>query len=130
MLPEGRDLSSVPVTAVTGYGARGDETPCMTTNRVTTSIPVEFQAGGNRATGKITNLGSGGLFVGSGTIPDQGEPVSLRFSLPGEAPIAMTALVWWNTNDQGSRIGQSQGFGLRFLEENEAYDRAIGRLLA
>jgi uncharacterized protein (TIGR02266 family) len=101
----------------------------MNSSRARTSIPVEFQAGGNRGTGKINNMGAGGLFIGTGTIPDQGEPVSVRFTLPGESPIAVTGLVWWTTNDLVHRSGSPQGFGLRLLDASEAYETAVERLL-
>jgi uncharacterized protein (TIGR02266 family) len=101
----------------------------MNSSRARTSIPVEFQAGGNRGTGKINNMGSGGLFIGTGTIPDQGEPVSVRFNLPGESPIAVTGLVWWTTKDALRPPSGPQGFGLRLLDASEAYEEAVERLL-
>ena len=97
---------------VTDPGAPPVEDPPMNSSRARTSIPVEFQAGGNRGTGQIDNIGAGGLFIGTGTIPDQGEPVSVRFSLPGESPIAVTGLVWWTTKDLARTSSGRQGFGL------------------
>ena len=114
---------------VTDPVAASDESPPMNSSRVRTSIPVEFQAGGHRGTGQIGNIGAGGLFIGTGTIPDQGEPVSVRFSLPGESPIAVTGLVWWTTKDLARRSSGPEGFGLRLLDASEAYDRAVERLL-
>ena len=74
----------------------------------------------------IGNLGHGGLFIGTGTIPDIGEPVHLRFSLPGGSPIAVTGLVWWTRTPQKG----TPGFGLRLLDESSAYESAVEHLLA
>ena len=98
-------------------------------NRARTSIPVEFQVGAQKASGKIKNVGPDGLFVGSRAIPDQGEPVSLQVSFPDQAPIEVMGIVWWTTQDQPDRQFKVPGFGLRLIEENEAYGRAVGALL-
>ncbi len=102
----------------------------MTPQRVSTSIPVEFKSGEVEGSGVIRNLGMGGLFVGSRAIPEHGEMVSLRFSLPGEGRVSLTGLVWWTTRDepQGRRHPHA-GFGLRLLDQGEAYETAVGKLL-
>jgi len=97
--------------------------------RARTSIPVEYRLGAQQAAGKIKNVGREGLFVGSRAIPEQGEPVSLLFSFPNQAPISVMGIVWWTTRDEPDRHFSVPGFGLRLIEENDAYSKAVGNLL-
>ena len=100
----------------------------MTHERYKTSIPAEFAAGDLKGIGQIKNLNEGGLFVGTQSIPPQGETVLLHFSLPGGEQVELSGMVWWTTRDSAARHRQP-GFGLRLLEENAAYRGWIERLL-
>jgi hypothetical protein len=100
----------------------------MRATRARTSIPVEFETDGLRGTGKIKNVGLGGLFVGSRQIPEQGESVSLSFHFPGGRELSVLGVVWWTTLEAAGRH-RTPGFGLRLIEENESYELAVSRLL-
>jgi Tfp pilus assembly protein PilZ len=91
----------------------------MEGKRFRTAIHTEFEAGALRARGSIKNVGPGGLFVGTSSLPEQGEAVRLTFAAPGGAHIALSGLVWWTTAEGGRHA--APGFGLRLLDENEAY---------
>ena len=101
----------------------------MAGERIRTSIPVEFEGLEISGVGLIQNLSKGGLFVGSRTIPSQGEPVSLQFELPGTGEISMMAMVWWTTDEGGEAMANNPGFGLRVIDENQDYTTAVGELL-
>ena len=56
----------------------------MEHGRVRACMAAEFEAGGLKAKGLVKNISEGGLFVGTGTIPELGENVDLRFNdFPG-----------------------------------------------
>jgi uncharacterized protein (TIGR02266 family) len=101
----------------------------MKHERYKTSIPAEFEAGEIKASGQIRNLNEGGLFVGTATIPAQGETVQLNFSVPGGARIELSGRVWWTTTDSKEQRHRHPGFGLRLLEENSDYRSWIESLL-
>lgn len=93
--------------------------------RYKTKIPAEFRAGSLRGSGHIRNVGTEGLFVGTASLPAQGDSVHVQFRSPAGDPVKVTGLVWWTTQGQRS---PSQGFGIRLLEETESY-RALVRNL-
>ena len=101
----------------------------MEHSRARTSIPVEFEASEMRGSGKIENLSAQGLFVGTTDVPAEGDSVRLRFSAPGEPSVELTGLVWWTTLSAPDRARRAPGFGLRLLDDSEAYDRIVSRLL-
>lgn len=101
----------------------------MKHERHRTSIPAEFAAGAIQATGQIRNLNEGGLFVGTASIPAQGETVQIHFSVPGGERIELSGMVWWTTADATEQRHRHPGFGLRLLEENAAYRSWIESLL-
>jgi len=101
-------------------GARSDTQP-MTQARHQASIPAEFSAGPLKGIGQIKNLNEGGLFVATPSIPQQGESVLLKFSPSGGEWIELSGMVWWTTTDPAGQRHRHAGFGLRLLEENEAY---------
>ena len=101
----------------------------MASERVITSIPVDFVSGGATGQGVIQNLGRGGLFVGSRTIPSEGQPVSLRFELLGDAEILLEGTVWWTTDAGPKERSANPGFGLRVTEASTAYQEAVEKLL-
>jgi uncharacterized protein (TIGR02266 family) len=101
----------------------------MATERILTSIPVDFEGLESAGTGVIQNLGLGGLFVGSRTIPSEGEPISLHFELPGEIEISLTGMVWWTTDAGPKERSANPGFGLRLVDPHEDYEEAVSKLL-
>jgi Tfp pilus assembly protein PilZ len=101
----------------------------MRHERHRTSIPAEFSAGRLQGTGQIKNLSEGGLFVGTGSLPAQGETVELCFTVPGGSRIELSGMVWWTTADSAERRHRQTGFGLRLLEENDAYRTWVATLL-
>jgi Tfp pilus assembly protein PilZ len=102
----------------------------MAERRIRTAIQTEFVAGALRGKGKIKNVGENGLFVGTSSIPDEGESVRLRFTMPGGEKLEVSGLVWWTTGSQAQLApARSPGFGLRLLEENPDYQAAVQRLL-
>ena len=90
---------------------------------------MEFEASGQRGSGKITNVGLGGMFVGTRAIPELGEPVCLSFRLPGGESVSLMGLVWWTTRDQSGARHGVPGFGFRLIEEHDVYERAVDRML-
>jgi hypothetical protein len=109
----------------------------MKDERVRTLIPTEFVAGTVKAQGKIRNLGSKGLFIRTGVIPEQGDPVLLRFEAPDGEYVAAEGLVWWTT--QAPEIGRDeagfgvvgqdeQGFGVCVLTTSSSYRALLDRL--
>lgn len=101
----------------------------MADARIATTIRVEFEAENVKRQGEIRNLGAHGLFVGTTSIPDEGEEVRLSFTPPGGEDIEVAGLVWWTTLGRTLRATQPVGFGLRLLDEDEAYLRLVERLL-
>lgn len=101
----------------------------MTISRIRTSIPVQFEGGEISGNGVIRNLGLGGLFVSSRSIPEHGDAVALHFELPQGDDISLVAMVWWTTNDDPIHRLATPGFGLRLIDENEAYTAAVRKLL-
>ena len=102
----------------------------MKQQRAKTSIPVEFKGGEVEGRGVIRNLGVGGVFVGSREIPENGEMVSLRFALPGKGRVSLTGLVWWTTQDDPGQQHRHAGFGLRLLDQGEAYESAVWKMVS
>jgi len=102
----------------------------MAQERILTSIPVDFEGLEISGSGVIQNLGLGGLFVGSRTIPTEGEPVSLHFELPGDVEISLTGMVWWTTDSGPRERSANPGFGLRLVDGHEDYEEAVSRLLS
>ena len=100
----------------------------MAQKRIRTSIETEFEVCGQRATGKIKNVSTGGLFVGTASIPDQGESVDLSFRAPDGDEISISGFVWWTTRDIERGTRQVPGFGLCLLEENEDFARLVASL--
>ena len=72
-------------------------------------------------------MARGGLFVGTGSLPDEGQIVELRFEAPSGGLVSLRGIVWWTTlNRMG--LGESPGFGVRLIDANEAYEIFLGGL--
>lgn len=84
-------------------------------DRIPTRIATEFRSGTLEGTGSIKNVGEGGLFVGTTTIPDEGEAVELCLHTARGLSIELSGMVWW-TRPLGA--GGAPGFGLRILDED------------
>lgn len=97
--------------------------------RIPTSIKTEFQAGSLQGTGTIRNLSTGGLFVGTQAIPEQGDTVELAFSLPGRARVEVKGMVWWTTTDPGAGRCRTPGFGLCVLDETDDWRGVVDAML-
>ncbi|MDJ0852898.1 MAG: PilZ domain-containing protein [Myxococcota bacterium] len=99
----------------------------MQQDRIDTSLPARFVAGPLRAQGRVKNVGRGGLFVGTASIPEQGDSVTLVFEAPDGARIRARGLVWWTTLDSPGESA-AQGFGVRLLEADSSYQSLVERL--
>jgi hypothetical protein len=95
------------------------------TTRARTSIQTEFQAGRLSGKGKIRNVGEGGLFVGTASIPAQGDYVQVRFRTPAGDPMEVAGMVWWTTG----RHHRNPGFGLRLLTAGDRYQAMVREML-
>ncbi len=93
--------------------------------RARTAFQAEFRAGKLEGRGKIRNVGEGGLFLETQSLPPQGEQTRIRFSAP-TGPIEVSGLVWWTT---GQRRARSVGFGVRLLDSNRDFDSMVRGLL-
>jgi uncharacterized protein (TIGR02266 family) len=99
--------------------------------RIATLLKARFKAGRKLGEGKIWNLSLGGLFVGTDSIPPQGEAVRLRFRLPEGQTVDVSGLVWWTTSTQtrSGRRHRLPGFGLRLIDSPPDYEKAVRRML-
>jgi hypothetical protein len=96
--------------------------------RIRTCIETEFEVSGHRANGKIKNVSESGAFVGTVSIPEQGENVDLNFKAPGGEEVRLSGLVWWTTDDCGGTRHRAPGFGLRLLDDKEEFHRFLASL--
>ncbi len=96
--------------------------------RIRTCIETEFEVTGCRAKGKIKNVSEGGVFVGTGAIPEQGEDVDLNFRAPDGEEVRLSGLVWRTTDDCGGARNRAPGFGMRLLDDNEEFRRFFASL--
>ena len=99
----------------------------MATTRVRTAIKTEFRSGPLRGVGTIKNVSPEGLFVSTGSIPEQGEAVQLVFPVPG-GRLALSGMVWWTTAGNHTMGPARRGFGLRLLEAPERFQRLVESL--
>jgi Tfp pilus assembly protein PilZ len=96
----------------------------MTNTRVRTAIKARFRAGGIEGTGTIQNISFEGLFLSTGTVPEQGESVLLVLPGQGGRDLAVSGMVWWTTSARSPR----PGFGLRLLEGNQRFQQLVESL--
>jgi hypothetical protein len=93
----------------------------MHDRRITTSIETEFEVSGHREKGRIKNVSESGVFVGTASIPEQGENVALNFKAPSGEEVRLSGLVWWTTDECGGTRSRAPGFGLRLLDDSEKF---------
>jgi Tfp pilus assembly protein PilZ len=83
------------------------------------TVVVEHTAGSFEGT--ALDIGFGGMFVESNSVPTYGDRVDIVLTLPtGPDPLRLPGLVRWT---------KEQGFGLQFLELGARETYAIARLL-
>ena len=100
----------------------------MEYGRIRTCIETEFEVRGRRAQGKIKNMSEGGLFVGTASVPEEGESVDLTFRAPGGKEVSLSGLVWWTTNGGDGKGYGTPGFGLRLLDDSDDFRSLLARL--
>ena len=100
----------------------------MQYGRIRTCIATEFEVNGHRAKGRIRNVGEGGAFVGTASIPEQGESVDLNFRAPGGEEVRFSGLVWWTTDDCCGTRHAAPGFGIRLLDGDDEFRRFLESL--
>lgn len=92
----------------------------MRNQRTRTCIKAEFITSDVRGEGLIRNVSEGGLFVGSTSIPEVGEPVEVRVSRRRGTDVRISGLVWWTTDlHEGTSFSRARGFGVRMLDSDE-----------
>ena len=96
----------------------------MAEKRFATAIQAQFAAGPMRAKGEIQNVGHGGLFLGTRSIPEQGDLVEVEFAAPGGDRICVSGIVWWTSPDRTLR-GRPAGFGVCLLDSDDPYMRFV-----
>lgn len=89
----------------------------MKDERIRTCIETDFEVAGRPAQGKIKNMSESGLFVGTTSMPEEGDNVDVCFRARGGDEIKLSGLVWWTTSDVDASERRAPGFGLRLLEE-------------
>ncbi|MEW5742598.1 MAG: PilZ domain-containing protein [Myxococcota bacterium] len=82
------------------------------------AFAVQFQAREAHGVGQLVftsaDLSAGGAFLTSDLLLEQGEPLSLEFSLPGQAtPIRVQARVAWVR--RFPQAGEKAGMGVEFV---------------
>jgi uncharacterized protein (TIGR02266 family) len=100
----------------------------MQNERIRTSIETEFEIAGHRSRlrGKIKNVSEGGLFVGTASLPEEGDNVALHFRAPNGRECSLSGMVWW-TRAPSDIDRRAPGFGLRLLEESDALTSLLAR---
>jgi Tfp pilus assembly protein PilZ len=73
-------------------------------------------------------MSEGGLFVGTASVPEEGENVDLSFRAPGGDEVSLSGLVWWTTNDGNGKGHRTPGFGLRLLDDSDDFRSLLARL--
>jgi Tfp pilus assembly protein PilZ len=96
----------------------------MAEKRFPTAIQAQFEVGPLTAKGEIQNVAHGGLFLGTRTIPEQGDLVEVEFAAPSGDRIRVSGIVWWTSPDRTLR-GQLSGFGVRLLDDDDPYTRFV-----
>ncbi len=99
----------------------------MESRRQRACIATEFETGTRRANGLIRNISERGVFVGSATLPAEGERVSLRFRAPGGHGVTtLSGRVSWTTRRRdGTRFAEPPGFGIRLAGASKSLRRLL-----
>jgi uncharacterized protein (TIGR02266 family) len=100
----------------------------MVEERIETAIRTDFETGEVKANGQIKNVGEGGLFVRTPSIPEAGDKVELSFDSPNGQRVEVAGVVWWTTDDREAYQLERRGFGVRLVNAGEAYRALLQRL--
>lgn len=96
--------------------------------RIEAEVNVETQT--NFYGGFTFDISTGGLFVTMfDAMPEVGEEVALRFTVPGGAPIHVRARVAWRRDTHTSSADALPGVGLQFLELPQAARECVERFV-
>ena len=117
------------MTALTDGIEESDDSVTVHEERFTTKIPATIISRSLEAKGKIRNLSSGGLFVGTESVLEQGDPVVVKFDAPNGEPVKARGLVWWTTMDRVVYGRTITGFGVRLTWASGEYRRLIEQLV-
>jgi Tfp pilus assembly protein PilZ len=99
----------------------------MPSERVRTCIPARFRSLGVRGEGLIQNVSPGGLFVGTSSIPEVGDPIEVLVEQQPGREVRISGLVWWTTKYlQATSFSRPRGFGVRLLEEGADARQLLG----
>ncbi len=95
-------------------------------------MEARFSARDSSGAGTLTftsaDVSSGGAFLKSDLLLEQGEPLSLHFEVPGGGPVTAQARVAWVR--RFPQAGQVAGMGVEFLSLKDTERAAIVRWLA
>lgn len=97
--------------------------------RFLVEIPARFELRALCGEGSIENLGTGGLFIETATVPERGQKIWIDFDAPNGEAVEAAGLVWWTTLD-GDRHHDRRGFGIRLVWASENYGRLLDALCA
>jgi hypothetical protein len=100
----------------------------MALARYPSRFHTTFELGTWRGEGTVENMGAGGVFIGTATIPARGEKVWLEIESPDGSAIEATGIVWWTTLDWGRRPDGRAGFGVRLVGASRRYGKLLRRL--
>lgn len=98
--------------------------------RVTLRILVDYQAHGRIHCDYATTLGAGGMFLGTELSLERGDPITVRFRIPGGQMLhEITGHVTWSHAARADlwNATQSSGVGLQF-DDPEATARLAREL--
>jgi uncharacterized protein (TIGR02266 family) len=99
--------------------------------RYPAAIPVSIDSDGKFFAGRVVNLSSSGVFVGSKQLLDPGSLVSMKMLVAGgDDPIAVQAKVV-HVVQEGPRHAPwtEPGFGLQFIDGDDSFRSRIDRYL-
>jgi uncharacterized protein (TIGR02266 family) len=92
---------------------------------------VQFQAREALGVGQLVftsaDLSAGGTFLTSDLLLEQGEPLSLELSLPGQAPLRVQARVAWVR--RFPEAGEKPGMGVEFISMKEEDRQRLAAIL-
>jgi uncharacterized protein (TIGR02266 family) len=95
---------------------------------VQTRFSARDASGAGTLTFESANLSTGGAFLKSDLLLEQGEALSLYFQVPGEGSVQAQARVAWVR--RFPEAGQVAGMGVEFLSIKDAERQALARWLA
>jgi HD-GYP domain-containing protein (c-di-GMP phosphodiesterase class II) len=117
---------SVPPDESDGNGERrAARVPCRT--------PVFLQVNGKTTVANSEDLSMRGIFVASDHEVQEGAPLELSITLPGNSSSVIEAkgrVAWVNSKEEPKKAGFPAGFGVELLEFREATEMIFGAFLS